>query len=124
VQLLEPCRILHIGLAAGHAFDVPGVDQIDFDSGRFQQVVSRNPVVAGAFHGGSFDAAGQQPVAQGLHIRREAGEGPHRRTGGALGRHSRHQFAGSDVDPRRMGMLVGINPPATGGVGAAGRAGA
>jgi len=27
VKLLEPLRILHVGLLAGHAFEVPGVDQ-------------------------------------------------------------------------------------------------
>jgi hypothetical protein len=32
MQLLQPLGVAHIGLLAGHSFDVPGVNQVDFDA--------------------------------------------------------------------------------------------
>jgi hypothetical protein len=33
VQLLEPGGVAHVGLFAGHSFDVPRIDQADFNAG-------------------------------------------------------------------------------------------
>ncbi len=41
VELLEPGGIAHVGLFAGHAFDVAGVDQAHFDAGLLQHGAER-----------------------------------------------------------------------------------
>ena len=55
VELLEPLGIADVGLFAGDAFDVAGVDEVAFDSGAFEDVVAVMPIVAGAFHGNGGD---------------------------------------------------------------------
>src|SRR3989338_4768851 len=51
---------------------MPCVDEQDGEAARFQQLEQRNPVHAGGFHGDRVDAAGFEPVGQGVEVDREA----------------------------------------------------
>ena len=57
VELLQPLGVAHVGLLAGHAFHMAGVDQIDLDARFGQNIVKCDPVIAGAFHGSGFNTA-------------------------------------------------------------------
>ena len=77
MELLEPLGVAHVGLLAGHAFDMAGIDQTHLDAGLFEQVIAVDPVVAGTLHGHGRHTAGQQPVAQFDQATGEACEGAH-----------------------------------------------
>lgn len=55
MELLEPLGIAHVGLLAGNAIHMAGFDQIDINARLGQDIVKRDPVVAGAFHAGGLD---------------------------------------------------------------------
>ena len=61
-ELAQPHRIVLVGLATGHMFDMMGVDDQQSEL-LFQQGIDRFPVFAGAFHGDMGDAMRCQPVA-------------------------------------------------------------
>ena len=63
MQLLQPLRVTHIGLFAGHTFDVTGVDQIHVDARLGELVVEHDPVIAGALQCWGLDAMIDEPVA-------------------------------------------------------------
>jgi hypothetical protein len=107
VQLLEPLRIAHIGLLAGHAFDGARIDQPDVDAGFLQHVVDGDPVVARRLDGDGLDVAGEQPVAQGVDAAGEGREGAHglRR---AIGGNRGDDLGAADVDAAGVGVRVWV----------------
>jgi len=64
VELLKPLGITDIGFFAGNSFDVTSVHQATFDTSSFEGVEAVDPIVTGAFHGGSGDAVSKEPVTQ------------------------------------------------------------
>ena len=110
VELAQPLTVLDIALAAGDVFDVPGVDEQDLETPRFEDVVDRNPVDPGGFHGDAGDATRDEPVGQALEVR---GEGPEGLDGGRvpIGRHGDVVLGRAAVDTGD----IDLNPVEHGG---------
>jgi hypothetical protein len=64
VEVLEPLAIGDIGLPARYVLYVLCVDQIDFESARFQDLIDRNPVDTGRLHRHRTNPALHKPVGQ------------------------------------------------------------
>lgn len=77
VKLLEPLRVIDIGLATRHAFDVPSIDQHDLESLRFQNLEDRQPVDAGGLHRHRRHLDLLEPAGQRVKICRETSKGAH-----------------------------------------------
>ena len=75
VELAQPLTVLDIALAAGDVFDVAGVDEQHLDPPGLEDVVDRDPVDAGGFHGNTGDPTGDEPVGEALEVRGEGREG-------------------------------------------------
>ena len=75
VELAQPLTVLDITLPTRHVLDVAGVDEQDREPARLEDVVDRDPIDAGGFHGDTGDATGDEPVGQPLEV---GGEGPER----------------------------------------------
>ena len=71
VEVAEPLTILDVALAAGNVFDVAGVDEQDFQAAGFEDVVDRDPVDAGGFHGDAGDVTGDEPVGEAVKVRKD-----------------------------------------------------
>ena len=97
VQLAEPLAVLDVALAAGDVLDVAGIDQEDFEAAGFEDVVDRDPVDAGGFHGDAGDATRDEPVGEAFEVR---GEGPEGLNGRRvpIGRDRHIVLAGAAVD--------------------------
>jgi len=68
MQLLEPLRIIDIGLPSGHRLHIPRIDQQDLKPARFEQLEDRNPIDPGGLHRDRGDANRRQPLGQALQI--------------------------------------------------------
>ena len=103
VQLAQPLTILDVAFAAGHVFDVAGVDEQDLEAPRFQDVEERDPVHPGGFHGDARHAAGDEPVGETLEVR---GERPKGLNGGGvpIGRNGHEVLRGPAVDARDIDL--------------------
>jgi hypothetical protein len=55
-QLGDPFRVLYVGLAPGHGFDVAGIDDQQGQRQALEQVVDRFPKYPRALHGHMRDA--------------------------------------------------------------------
>ena len=97
VELLEPLGITDVGLLTWNAFDVACVDEADLNACSFQDVVSRDPVGAGGFHGDGGDAVFEKPVAEVMEVLGEGVEAAHRLVVEVYG-DSGHEFFSADVD--------------------------
>ena len=78
MQLLQPLAVHDIGLSAGDILHVPSVHEHDRKAPSLENLVERNPVHAGGFHGHGGHAC-HQPVRQAMEIRREGLKGTHGR---------------------------------------------
>jgi hypothetical protein len=76
---------------------VAGIDQANFQSGRFQNLEEWDPVNAGRFHRDGFHVAKFEPVAQGKQIVGKGGEGADRFFV-CIERHGHLDGFGADVD--------------------------
>jgi hypothetical protein len=71
VQVLEPLAIGDVGLPAWHVLNMLCVDQVDFESARFQNPVNRNPVHVSRLYRHRVNSALHEPVGQRMQIARE-----------------------------------------------------
>src|SRR5437762_713666 len=78
VEILKPLTIQDVGLAARNVVHVLGVDQMDFNVSRLQDLKQWNPVDTRGFHCDRVDAALLQPVRQGVEIFSERGKRSYR----------------------------------------------
>ena len=78
MELLQPLRIVHVGLAARDMLDVAGVHQQHLEAPRFEDLEDRDPVHAGRLHGDRRDAGRREPIGQVVEITAEGAEGAHR----------------------------------------------
>jgi hypothetical protein len=62
-QLAQPCRVAHVGLAAGDLLDVAGVDEHQLEV-VFEDVPHRLPIHPGGLHHDLADLVRSQPVAE------------------------------------------------------------
>lgn len=108
VELLKPLGDAHVGLLAGKAFHMKGVDQIHVNARFGQNIIKRDPVVTGAFHGGGLDTALQHPVAQCMHSAGESGVGADG-VFAAAWRHGHDKFLGPNVDASRIRVGLGVD---------------
>jgi hypothetical protein len=77
-ELLQPLAVQHIGLAPRDVLHMTRIDQKNREAARLQQLVQRDPVHAGGFHGDGVDAAGLEPIGDGVQVDREARKLAHR----------------------------------------------
>ena len=78
VQLHQPLTLLHVALAPGQIFRVPGIYQIHFQTPLFQNVVYRDPINSGGLHRDSSNPALLQPGGHRLEFGGGASEPPYR----------------------------------------------
>ena len=106
VQLLQPLAIQHVGLAAGHVLDAPGIHQHHLKASFLQHTEQRYPVHAGGLHDHGLHAALGQPVRQTVQVRRESLKLPYRllRT---VGRYRHIVAGGPHVDASRVQVQLG-----------------
>ena len=78
VEFAQPLRVLDIAFAARHVLDVARVDEQNLEPARLEDVVDRDPVDPGGFHGDTGDATGNEPVGQPLEVGGEGAERLHR----------------------------------------------
>ena len=71
MQLLQPLAVQHVGLAAGHVLDAPGVHQHHLEAPFFQHPEQRYPVHAGGLHNHGLHTTLGQPVRQAVQVGRE-----------------------------------------------------
>ena len=64
MELLQPLRIVHVGLAARDMLDVARVHQEHLEAARLENLEHRNPVHARRLHGDGRDADLREPVGQ------------------------------------------------------------
>jgi hypothetical protein len=62
VKLLQPLRIIDVGLAPGNIFDVARIHQQHFKAARLEHLENWNPIYARRFHGDGRDAHLDQPL--------------------------------------------------------------
>src|SRR3982751_4503959 len=86
-----------IGSSPGNVFHVPCIGQTRSDSVGFQNVVERNPINAGRFHGYGCDSAGFQPLDHRVQIFSERIEYSHWAFV-AVGRHGHKNLPRSNID--------------------------
>ena len=99
VPRLDPLAVADVGLSAGHALELPRVDQLDLEAARAEELEERDPVHAGGLHRHGLDAAAGEPVSQGVEIRGEGAEGADvAALGVAALRHGDVVARGSDID--------------------------
>ena len=109
-QLRDPLAVGHVGLAAGDAADVLGVDQHQLQA-ILQQVPHRLPVDAGRFHRGDRHAQSAQPVPQAQDLSAGRAERLDRRFP-PVQADANHQRVLVHVDPRTAGVnTIHSTPP-------------
>ena len=93
MQPLDPLGIQDVRLGAGTAvFELPRLDQIDFETFRFEQLKEGDPVDAGGFQGDRGDALSAKVGDDGLEI-------------GGVGAEVADQ-AGADADDVQVGVDI------------------
>ena len=97
VKLLQPLRIVHVGLAARNVFDVAGIYQQHLKASCFENLEDRNPVHACRFHRDGRNAHLDQPLRQAVEVAAEGSEGTHRPFI-AVGRYCDHVSGRADID--------------------------
>ena len=106
MQLLQPLAVQHVGLAAGHVLDAPGVHQHHLEAPFFQHPEQRYPVHAGGLHDHGVHVALGQPVRQTVQVRREGLELTHRRLR-PVGGNCHIVAGGPHVNARRVQVQLG-----------------
>ena len=81
MELAQPLTVLDIALAARHVLDVAGVDEQDLDPAGLEDVVDRDPVDPGRFHGDARHATGEEPLGEACEV---GGKGPEGLDGGGI----------------------------------------
>ena len=104
MQVLQPLAVLHIALASGHVLDVAGVDEVDLEAAVLQDLEKRDPVDPGGLHRHGGDAAGFEPVGQGLEILGEGAEVAHRVLRVTIIGHRHVMDGGPEVDAGGIGV--------------------
>src|SRR5450631_2992249 len=66
MQVLEPLAIGYVCLPARYVLHVLCVDEVNFETACFQDLIDRNPVHAGRLHRDRMNPALLQPVGQGM----------------------------------------------------------
>ncbi|MNS93391.1 hypothetical protein D3C72_1275630 [compost metagenome] len=74
VQCRSPLAVEHIGLAPGQVLGLAAVDHYHFQTCGFQYAIQGQPVHAGGLHCYRAHFVRQQPVAQGMQLRRHRTE--------------------------------------------------
>jgi hypothetical protein len=103
MELLQPLRIVHVALAAGHMLDVARVHEDDRDAPRLEDLKRRNPVHPGRFHRDRRDADPLEPVGQSMEVTAERAERPHRLLV-TIRRHRHDMKGGADIEAGSMGV--------------------
>jgi len=98
-QLGQPRRVVHVGLATGHVFDMRGVRQYQLEATPRQNLPDRLPVHPGRFHRHMRAAARFQPLGQLDQTHRRRLERAHR---------ARHLAARHDPHARHHRLLVHV----------------
>ena len=106
VQLLQPLAVQHVGLAAGHILDAPGVHQHHLEAPLLQHPEQRYPVHAGGLRDHGLHTTLAQPVRQTVQVRRESLKLPHRWLL-SVGGHRHIVAGGAHIDARRVQVQLG-----------------
>src|SRR6266852_2211255 len=101
MELLQPLRIVHVGLSSGHVLHVARVHEKHLKPARRQDLKDRDPVHAGRLHRDRLDAHAAEPVRHPVEI---AAEAPKRANGLLIliAAHRDDVKRRSDVQPGRV----------------------
>src|SRR5712664_1097076 len=101
MELLQPLRIVHVGLSSGHVLHVARVHKKHLKPARLQDLKDRDPVHAGRLHRDRLDAHAAEPVRHPVEI---AAEAPKRANGLLIliAAHRDDVKRRSDVQPCRV----------------------
>ena len=69
VQVTDPLAVGDIGLPARHILEMARIDEEHLEAAGLQDLVDRNPVHPGGFHGHTGHATGRQPIGEPDHRR-------------------------------------------------------
>src|SRR5881296_2174893 len=97
MQILKPLTIEHVRLAAGNVMHMLSIDQMNFNTPRFQNLKQRYPVHSGGFHSHPVHTTLLQPVRQSMKILGKRGKRSHRFRI-AIGGYGDKNLRRSDVD--------------------------
>src|SRR5205814_6958382 len=97
MQLLQPLAVHDIRLPTGDVLYVPSIHEDYIDASGLEDLVERDPIDPGRFHGHAGHAALCEPVGQAMEIARE---GPERPDGGRVP-------VGGDGNVVRRGAAIG-----------------
>ena len=76
-QLLEPLRVVDVGLATRNVLRITRVDQHDFESPGLQDLEQRDPIDTRRLHRNRGDRKPDKPVSKTIQVARKAEERPH-----------------------------------------------
>src|ERR1019366_6342070 len=103
MQILDPLTVRNVALAPGNVLHVVCVNQEDFETVRFQDLIKRNPINASRLHGYGPDVALAQPIGQCDQISSACTEWTDR-IDVAIGRNSNKYLFGADINPSSIGV--------------------
>ena len=102
-ELLKPLAIEHIAFAPWQVLDVAGIDQVDLEAARLQDLIDGDPVHAGGLHHHGLDPAALEPVGHAVDGVSEAVEVAHALII-AISGHAGELAGGADINGRAIGI--------------------
>ena len=99
MQKLQPLAVQHVGLASRHVFNMPRIDEEDFDPGVILQLATRHHIDGGGLHRDGADSAPLEPFHQLDKLRGKVAKAANRFSGPIRGHAHIHAARGADINP-------------------------
>jgi len=103
MKKLEPLAIPDIGFTSGDVLERPGVGQVDFEPGGFEDLIERDPIEPGRLQGNGIDPAAFKPGGKCKQVLSESFETTNR-LGVPIRGNAREHQGSADVDRSRIGI--------------------
>src|ERR1700759_5239787 len=102
MQPPQPLGVTDVSFSARPVLGVPGIDQHHLEATLLEDLVDRDPIDAGRFHGDRLHAAALEPVRQKLQVAGAGRKTAHRLGTVSIGRNGCYMHPRADVDRRRV----------------------